>query len=238
MTHEQVRDLIPGYALDALKPEEAAQVEAHLPSCGDCRHELALLRDAATSLASGVAQTAAPPELQGRIIQAIGGQRRRATSARRGWVLGLALAAGLIVLFGGIDVLLQQRLAALNARLKAQAQLLALLANPSARTVALAGTASGDVRLVYDPRSHLGALVAAGLRDPGQDHVYQLWLVAGQTPESGGVFRPSPGEPTVVTVVADFNKYHAIAISVEQAPAGAPRPTTTPVLTGVIPGSG
>jgi anti-sigma-K factor RskA len=150
----------------------------------------------------------------------------------------MAVAAGLIVLVGGTDVVLQQRLAALNARLAAQTQALALLANPSARTVALAGTASGAVRLVYDPSGHVGVLIASGLRDPGRNLVYQLWLVAGQTPESAGVFRPAPDEPTIVTVVGDFRKYHVIAISVEQAPSGAPRPTTTPILTGPIPGSG
>jgi anti-sigma-K factor RskA len=148
------------------------------------------------------------------------------------------VAAGLIVLLGGIDLVLQQRLATSNARLAAQSQALALLANPSARSVVLAGTASGAVRLVFDPSSRVGVLVASGLRDPGPNLVYQLWLVAGQAPESAGVFRPAPDEPTIVTVVSDFNKYHAIAISVEQAPAGAPRPTTAPILTGVIPGSG
>ena len=238
MTHEEARDLIPGYAVDALEPEEAARVEAHLLSCGDCRGELAVLRDAAASLATGVAQTAPPPEMRNRIIRATGGQGRRMSSSQRGWIIGMAVAAGLIILLGGIDVVLQQRLATVNARLAAQTQALALLANPSARTVALAGTASGAVRLVFDPSSRVGVLVASGLRDPGRNLVYQLWLVAGQAPESAGVFRPAPDEPTIVTVVADFNKYHAIAISVEQAPAGAPRPTTTPILTGVIPGSG
>lgn len=238
MTHEEVWELIPGYALDALAPEEAWRVEAHLSTCSECRQELALLRDAATSLATGVAQTAPPPELRDRIIEAIGPQRQRLPAPPRGWVLGLALAAALIILLGGIGISLQQRLAALDARVKAQTQLLALLATPSARTVTLAGTASGAVRLVFDPTSHRGALVAAGLRDPGQNLVYQLWLVAGQTPESAGVFRPALSEPTIVTVVADFSRYHTIAISVEHAPHGAPRPTTTPILTGVIPGSG
>ena len=238
MTHQEVRDLIPGYALDALEPEEAARVEAHLLGCGDCRSELAILRDAAAPLATGVPQTAPPPELRDKIIRALEGQRRRMPSPRRGWILGLAVAAGLILLLGGTDVVLQQRVATLNARLAAQTQALALLADPSARTVSLAGTASGVVRLVYDPNSHIGVVVASGLRDPGRNLVYQLWLVAGQAPQSAGVFRPAPDQPTIVTVVADFNRFHAIAISVEEAPGGAPRPTTTPILTGVIPGSG
>jgi anti-sigma-K factor RskA len=238
MTHHEVSDLIPGYAVDALEPEEAARVEAHLMSCGDCRSELAILREAAASLAAGVAQTAPPPELRDKVVRALEGQRRRMSSPWRGWILGPAVAAGLILLLGGTDVALQQRVAALNARLAAQTQALALLADPSARTVSLAGTASGTALLVYDPSSHVGVVVASGLPDPGRNHVYQLWLVAGQAPQSAGVFRPAPGQPAIVTVAADFNRFHAIAISVEPAPVGAPRPTTTPILTGVIPGSG
>ena len=114
MTHEEARDLIPGYAVDALEPEEAARVEAHLLSCGDCRGELAVLRDAAASLATGVAQTAPPPEMRNRIIRATGGQGRRMSSSQRGWIIGMAVAAGLIILLGGIDVVLQQRLATVN----------------------------------------------------------------------------------------------------------------------------
>src|SRR6516164_9442611 len=122
MTHEEARDLIPGYDVDALEPEEAARVEAHLLSCGDCRGELAVLRDAAASLATGVAQTAPPPEMRNRIIRATGGQGRRMSSSQRGWIIGMAVAAGLIILLGGIDVMLRQRLSTLNARLAAQTQ--------------------------------------------------------------------------------------------------------------------
>lgn len=238
MTHEEVRELIPGYALDALEPEEAGRVEAHLPSCSECRRELALLRGGAISLATGVAQITPPPEVRDRIIAAIGPERRRIPVPPRGWVFSLAVATALVIVLGGIDVSLLQRLAVLNARVKTQTQLLALLATPSARTVTLAGTAPGVVRLVFDPSSHRGALIAAGLQDPGQNLVYQLWLVGGQTPESAGVFRPALGEPTIVTVAADFSRYHAVAISVEHAPHGAPHPTTTPILTGALPGSG
>ena len=84
MTHHEVRDLIPGYAVDALEPEEAARVEGHLMSCGGCRSELAILREAAASLAAGVPQTAPPPELRDKIVQTVEGRRRRMSSPWRG----------------------------------------------------------------------------------------------------------------------------------------------------------
>lgn len=235
MTHDELRDLVAVYALDALAPEEAEQVEAHLPSCRECRQQLALLREAAASLAAGVAQSAPPPGLRDRILEAARLGPRRAPSPPRAWMLGLAAAAALIVLLGGIDVSLKQRLAELT---RTQAQLVTLLASPSARTAILAGTSPATVRLVFDPTSRRGALVATGLGDPGRGLVYQLWLVVRQKPESAGVFRPAPGRLTIVPVAADFDRYDAVAITVERAPRGAPRPTTTPILAGALPGPG
>jgi len=132
---------------------------------------------------------------------------------------------------------LQRRLAALNAHAAVDAQVLALLASPGAKTVALTGSVPGSVRLVFDQASGRGALVVSGLRDPGREFVYQLWLVAGTKPTSAGVFRPAPDQPVIVTVGPDLNRYNAVAISVERGPSGALSPTSAPVLVGAIPGS-
>jgi hypothetical protein len=37
-----------------------------------------------------------------------------------------------------------------------------------------------------------------------------------------------------VPVALEFERYRAVAISVERAPRGAPQPTTTPILSGAI----
>lgn len=236
MTHEELRDLIPVYALDALAPNEAGDVEAHLQTCRECQRELSLLQGTAASLAAGVVQVAPPPELRGRIIGAVRVPRPRA-AGQPAWTIALAAAAVLILGLGVLDVSLQQRLIALDRRVAEQTQMLTLLASPSARMVTLTGSVPGTVRLVYDPTTKRGSMVVVGLRDPGRERVYQLWLVAGQKPENAGVLHPEPGRPVIVTVDADFSRYQAIAISVERAPAGAPSPTTAPVLVGALPGT-
>lgn len=235
MTHEELRESIPGYALHALVAEDARDVEAHLATCEDCRRELALLREITASLAAGFAEQEPPAHLRGRVLDAAR-PRRRTLGSRAVWGLALAAAAVVIVVLAGTVVSLQQRLTALATRADAQAQALALLANPASRIVTLSGAAGGSVRFVFDPAGGRGALIATGLRDPGPDLVYQLWLVAGATPRSAGVFRPAPGAPVIVAVGADFPRYQAVAVSVERGPSGAARPSAAPVLAGRLSG--
>lgn len=50
MSHQELRDLTPLYALDALEGQELAEFEAHLPLCGECGRELDEYRGSITSL--------------------------------------------------------------------------------------------------------------------------------------------------------------------------------------------
>jgi anti-sigma-K factor RskA len=233
VTHEELQELIPLYALDALAPDEATGVEAHLHTCERCQRELVVLRNVAALLAAGVAQVPPPPELRRQIIDSVRPSHPKATRLP-GWAPALAAGAVLILLLTSLSLFLEQRLVALERRVEEQTKMLVLLASPSVKTITLTGSVPGNVRLVYDPSTRRGAVVVAGLLDPGRERVYQLWLVAGKKPESAGVFRPEPSRPVIVTVGADFNRYQAIAISIERAPAGAPNPTTTPVLVGTL----
>jgi anti-sigma factor RsiW len=65
MPHEEVADLLGVYALDALDPDEAALVEAHLRDCPRCSAEVARHHEVAGLLANSGAE--APAELWDRI---------------------------------------------------------------------------------------------------------------------------------------------------------------------------
>jgi len=231
VTHEQVWELLPAFALHALDHDQAQDVAAHLASCDRCRHELAALLQITDELGTAVAQVAPPPGLRDAVLARIR-PRRDVITLTRGWPVGLAAAAVVIVVLAALGTSLYRQLAVLSARLAAQEQVLSLLAAPSARSVALTGEVPATVRFVFDPERRQGALVVAELRDPGRESVYQLWLIAGTRPESAGVFRPTPGQPVVLPVAADFTRYQAVAVSVERAPAGASQPTATPILVG------
>lgn len=65
MTHEDIQSLLGVYALDALDPEEAAEVEEHLAECPRCSSEVAAFRNTAALLATPGGE--APPGLWDRI---------------------------------------------------------------------------------------------------------------------------------------------------------------------------
>jgi anti-sigma-K factor RskA len=240
VTHEELRDLVPAYAVDALEPEEARALEAHLQECEACREELTRLQEVAAELATGVAAVEPPSWLRGQVLSAV---RPRPTAVPPWmWQAGLAAAAALILLLGGgllsehqrVRVLTSQ-VGVLTSRIADQERVLAVLSSPTGRTATLSGSAQANVHFMYDRASGQGALVVTDLRDPGARFVYQLWLIAGQEPQSVRVFRPVAGQVIVIPVNADFRRYQAVAISVEQGPAGsAAGPTSAPILVATI----
>lgn len=232
--HEEMRELLPAYALDALSPEEIRDVEAHLLTCEQCQRDLALLRETAGALADAVTKANPPLALREKTLEAIHPQPR-VFALPRTWALGVAtVAAALIVALAGISLSLDRRLAGLSARLAGQQQALELLTDPSAKTATLTGSVQAKVQFTYDPQRRQGMLVVVDLRDPGADLVYQLWLIAGKEPQNAGVFRPVPDRSTFISVIADFSRYQAVAISVERGPKGAQRPTSPPILVGTL----
>jgi hypothetical protein len=167
---------------------------------------------------------------------------RRDTAARllrAGWP---GLAAAVVVLLALIAAseyarlrVLTASLNALSARLADQQTLLAVVASPTARTVVLHGDVPGTVRFVFDVSADRGALIADGLRDPGADRVYQLWLVDDEAARSAGTFRAAPAQPVFVPVRTSLQRYRRVVISVEPAPHGAlGGPTSAPVLTASL----
>jgi anti-sigma-K factor RskA len=111
MTHEEVRDALPLYVLDADDRETRRALLDHLAGCDDCRRVLQEYQQAADALAQSVPQIRPRPELRARTLAAIVGQpppqasprphlvtppatTTRAT--RAGWAPWLAAAAALV----------------------------------------------------------------------------------------------------------------------------------------------
>lgn len=230
MTHEELAELLPAYVLDALNPEEARRVEAHLQTCEICRRDLGAFRQTTAELAVATAPMSPPSQVRTRIMSAIR-PPAQVLSLTRSWAVGVAAAAAAVVIVAALTVAsFSRQVALLQQRIAAQEQVLAILAGPTAKSSVLSGSVEASVRFVYDPARGEGALVVSNLRDPGQQFIYQLWLIAGAVPESAGVFRPHAGRPIILPVSADFTRFQAVAISIERAPLGAARPTTTPIL--------
>ena len=188
-------DLTAAYALDALDADERAAYESHLAECEACRAELASFGDVATALAVGAVGPAPRPGLREEILRAareeghavvpieVAAERRR-----RNWtpVLGAVAAVAAVVAVavgiwaGGIS----DELDSTREALERERQAAAVLADPTARSVAVSGA---EGRLVVTDAGR-AVLVLDGLDDAPSGKTYEVWVIEGDTPAPAGLF--------------------------------------------------
>ena len=215
---EDPHELSALYALDALTGEDLARFEAHLAGCGRCRRELAGLQGAAASLAFAVEGPAPSPALKSRILDAAHAERQNIIPLRPRRSVVVPIAAAIAVAASAVAVGLGIWAASLHHSLAHDRTALSILADPSARRVAVSG-APGS--LVVTPSG--AAVLAVHLPSPPNGKTYEAWVAdsvvhrAGQF--SGTTFalqqRVAPGARVMVTV--------------ENA-GGVDAPTSKPVL--------
>jgi anti-sigma-K factor RskA len=234
------RELLPGYALGSLSPEEAEAVRVHLAHCRDCRAELAKYQDVTGSLGLAAAEHEPPPDLEARLLERIASEatrsalrpRRSAAALQRRsapWrahPVAAAVAAALILALGATNVVLLTKLPRPRS------------AGPSLVTVALVGTnaARGAYgTIVLDMDDNRGVLAVRGLEplDPGRQ--YQLWITRGSERRSGGLFSVTDdGYGSLqITVPREFTGFTGFGISIEPS-GGSAGPTGERVMSGTI----
>lgn len=126
MSHDELRELSGGYALDALSDADRRLFEAHLSTCAECAGEVRELRAVASGLAQAVPQVDPPAALRTRLLGAVAASPRSDTStplpppARRSVLLPLLTAAAAIaaIALGLYAVTLQQRIRVLEEELR------------------------------------------------------------------------------------------------------------------------
>jgi hypothetical protein len=255
ISHEEVAELLGAYALDAVSPEEAASIEAHLESCPRCRDELRNHREV-TGLLSYAGQEA-PAGLWDRVMDEVRGEETAPVSSRpavisgpeghprrqgaRGWghwVLPVAAAAALVIVaLLAIQVArLQNRTDHLSHELSlmanqpTMANVEAALAAPGARRVTLrAAAGSASIEAVILPNGS-GYLYDSTLTPLAARQSYQLWGQSGQALISYGLIGANPA-PVIAFRVG--RPVQALAISAESA-GGVVTPSHAPVVSGGI----
>ena len=71
MNHDELRDLVPIYALDALGGDEELEVRSHVEACEPCRLLLESHLDAAAGLALAAESVTPPADLRSRLMAAV-----------------------------------------------------------------------------------------------------------------------------------------------------------------------
>jgi anti-sigma-K factor RskA len=213
-----VHSLVAPYALDSLGDEEERGFEQHLATCERCREELAGLKEAAASLAYGVAGPEPPTALKERILTQARTERSNVTALprrRRGWAAPLAAAAALAAAVAlGFGVWSATRPATKDA-------FSAVLARPGARLVPLDGR--GAIAVAPDGTAALAFTVPPA----PAGKAYEAWVIQGGTPKPAGLFEGGDGT-SVLDIEQPVRRGAVVAVTLERD-GGAKRPTQTPL---------
>ena len=224
-----IHELTAGYALDALDPAEREAFERHLADCEQCQNELASFWEVTSALAVAADGPAPNAALRERILADARAEKQTVVpldSRRRvSPVLAsvTAIAAAVAIGLGIYSISLSGQLDDTKAALTAQESAAAVLADPTATTVALQ---SGSGRLVVDADG-AAVLVLDDLAAAPAGKIYQAWNVEGQTPVSAGIF-DTTDKQAIVSIPQVVPNGAVVAVTVEKA-GGASSPTLPPL---------
>jgi anti-sigma-K factor RskA len=257
---DDLREWAAAFALGALPPAEARELEAALAASPEVRADLAAYREVAALLPLAADAPAPDPRLRGRVLaRATGRIKRQPRLGRRKgdrW-LRLALAASVALAavatalaaafalarreLAARAVEVEARLEAVSSRLPVQDSLVDALLAPGVELhrFTAAGDSTSSLRLFWNREQRMAILHATGLPRLTGGRVYQLWLVpVGGVPVPSSTFRPDAGGAALVRgipVPADgAAPYESFTVTDE--PAGGSRvPSTTPRFVATLP---
>ena len=213
--HTQYADVLALYALGAVDAAEAAELEAHLRTCPECRQELAALRGDAALLALSAVGPAPPQGARQRFVAAIANEPRKAPGRQKvvigvlrpRWLtfvpvaVSLALAIFSLMLWRANSRLLgklelaQAQLADTNEKLRQAQELVAVFHGADSKDftlVAVQKPPQPHVKTFYSPKVGRLVLVAGNLEPLPPNKAYELWLLPanGGAPMRAGTFKP------------------------------------------------
>jgi anti-sigma-K factor RskA len=232
MEPERIDELIAGYALDALSPDDEREVEEHLRRSPWAREHLAGLQESASSLAYGVETPAPPARLRERILaETAAPEGSNVVALRSRWVapvLGAAAAAAAGVAIGlaiwGTD--LSSSLSAEREVVARQTEVLALVADPQANKFTVEG-ANGTLVV---SRGGQAGLVLSGFEQAPAGKRFQAWVIEDGQPVSAGLFEGG-GRQTIVPLTRPVPPGAVVAVTLEDEDGAAvPTNPDKPVL--------
>jgi hypothetical protein len=239
-------DLLPGYLLDALDPNESERFIGHLPTCEACRAELAAFSTTVADLASA-SHVTPPPQAEDQLMASLFGTSATEPMAaddaegtgplatplaprRRRWVWPAAaaaafiLGAGLVALTGvlHIDDSGSQVVADGEAQL-----ILDVTSAPDAHFMPL-DLPQGAAKLVVSAGMDMGAVMATDLPMPAAGREYHVWTVMGDgSMKSAATFTPDSAGHVSVMLHTGVKDAAAFMVTVEDP--GAQHPTGQPL---------
>ena len=227
----ETHELIAGYALDALDGADRARAEELFSTSEEAREELRSLTDVAAAMATATVGPAPRPELRGRILDAARAEPQNVVSlderrrSRVVPVLGAAAAvAACAALVAGVwGASVSSDLDEARSALARERAAAAVLAQPVSES-SLTG-AAGRLVVGEDGRA---VLVVSSPPPVPAGKTYQMWVIDGGHPVSGGLFAPGDGT-LAIPVDGKVGQGSVVAVTVEDD-GGAAAPTGKPVI--------
>ena len=256
---DKFREDLPLHAVGALTPQEAAEMEAHLSSCVDCRQEFASLANASAQIGLAIGTAEVPARVRARLMRDIGHPQSREIKARKkqktsiwpvwAWVPALAavLLAVLSINLWQHSQRLEEQNRDLAARLKDGSRAMALnralletLTSAEAFHVTLSATgkpAAPQAKAIYSLKNATLVLTASNLAPLPASKAYEFWLLPadGTAPIPAGVFKPQANGNAILIMSssAPNAKPKAFAVTIEPE-SGSTSPTMPIVLVGSV----
>jgi len=250
-THAEYQEAAALDAIGAASPDEERELHEHLAGCAECSRVRDEYAEAATLLARGLEPVPPPADLRGRVVSGeieddtvVDARRRFGSGA---WWLATA-ATLFLALWGWRELAMRverekyetqqaeiRRLAEDNARLaqrndKLSAEMTAL-ASRDTRQIALSGqqvAPSASARVFLEPDKRRAVVFFYDLPANAKDKSYQLWVIAGDKPQSAGVFDVTGGGKATISIenLPVATEIKALAVTLEPR-GGAAQPTNT-----------
>jgi anti-sigma-K factor RskA len=233
MNHDRVEELLAARVLGGLDDADAGALEAEMAAhgdCGECRRIERELTETAGRMAFALDPVAVDPGMADRILETGGRGAVRPTELAdelagrregRGWRTFAAIAAAIALV----------AVVAATA-LRPGGRTTEVTAQPAQTIVRFQGDA-GNLAMAYTPGAPGAIFWGSDLPDPGADHVYEIWMIQGGTPISGGCVTPNPDGSLAVAVDADLGTTNEMAVTVESASC-PDAPSGGPVLTAPL----
>jgi hypothetical protein len=219
MTHEEVRELIAAYAIDAIDPLEKARIDDHLIRCDSCRTTLREHQEAAGLLAFSAEPSIPSKGLRNRLLDEVvssnGAPKTQRMPSARSSRRGLLVLVSVVVVILLLLFVFPRRFAGTG---RIDPEITKILASNSVENTPLLPTrelpeASGQV---FEPATGGSvAVIMRGLRNPG-GQFYLIWLIVGDQAAPLGTVDYDPSGTAMVLVKKVPKNHEGFLVTLEE----------------------
>ncbi len=243
--HDELADLVAGYAVSALDPDERSALEAHLETCEACRQQLSELGPIVDGLTASAGDREPPPGLKDRILAAARAERaaaeppapvfsparsawpRREVSSRPAVLAGAAAVVALLAAVAALAVWVSNVRGDLDTselRLAISYEGVEMLAQAGQwwRFEGIEPASEATGALAYSDRHAAACLLAFDL-PPSEDGIYYAWTHKDGVASRVGNMWPLDGGHWII-IPGDIGQVDEVTITLEDT-RGPPRPS-------------